>query len=336
MKRAMLLVALTAMVAVPATIAASAATLSSPSVTPGTSTAITTTGATVQSTVNPEGQATQYEFQYGTTNGYGQKTALTSAGAGTTAVTVSAPIGGLISGTTYHYRVFATSLGGVATGTDATFTTTGTAPPPPAVKPVVSNVTASAVGTDGATVSGSVNPSGLPTNYYVEFGTTSAYGYQTSPVSAGSGTAAKTVSAILSGLASGQTYHYRVDAVSSAGTVLGVDATFKTKPPPPGASRLALFGRTGFVSPSGVGGVLVGCIGQTSCKGSLTVSRGGVTLGSRPVFFVGANDGGVVHVSLNATGQAMLNRAHRLRVNVVVTGGAGQPSSGVLTLVQFQ
>jgi hypothetical protein len=336
MKRAMLLVALTAMVAVPATIAASAATLSSPSVTPGTSTAITNTGATVQSTVNPEGQATQYEFQYGTTNGYGQKTALTSAGAGTTAVPVSAVIGGLISGTTYHYRVFATSPGGVATGVDATFTTTGTAPPPPAVKPVVSNVTASAVGTDGATVSGSVNPSGLPTSYYVEFGTTSAYGYQTSPVSAGSGTAAKTVSAILSGLASGQRYHYRVDAVSSAGTVLGTDATFETITPPPGASRLALFGRTGFVSPSGVGGVLVGCIGQTSCKGSLTVSRGGVTLGSRPVFFVGANDGGVVHVSLNATGQAMLKRAHRLRVNVVVTGGAGQPSSGVLTLVPFQ
>ncbi len=144
------------------------------------------------------------------------------------------------------------------------------------------------------------------------------------------------MSAVLSGLASNQIYHYRLDAVSSAGTVLGADASFKTATPPPGASELRLFGRTGFVSPSGVGGVLVGCIGQTLCQGSLVVSRGGVTLGERPVFFVGANDGGVVHVSLNATGQSMLNRAHHLRVNVTVSGGAGQPSSAVLTLVQFQ
>lgn len=336
MKRAILLVGLTALIAVPIAVVASAATISSPSVTTGSPTSITTSGASVQGTVNPEGQATQYAFQYGTTNAYGHETTLTAAVAGTTAIPISATIGGLISGTAYHYRVIAISPGGTATGVDQTFTTAGTAPPPPPVKPVVTTGTAGTVTTGGATVSGSVNPSGLATTYYFEFGPTSAYGYQTAPISAGSGTSAKSVSAVLSGLASNQTYQYRLDAVSSAGTVLAAPWSFKTATPPPGASELRLFGRTGFVSPSGVGGVLVGCIGQTLCKGSLVVSRDGITLGQRPVFFVGANNGGVVHVSLNATGQSMLNRARQLRVNVTVSGGAGQPSSAVLTLVQFQ
>ena len=35
---------------------------------------------------------------------------------------------------------------------------------------------------------------------------------------------------------------------------------------------------------------------------SLTLSRGGVTLGQRDVFFIAANDGGVVHIQLNAVG----------------------------------
>lgn len=336
MKRAILLIGLTALIGVPIAVVASAATISSPSVTTGASKTITTSGATVQGTVNPEGQPTQYAFQYGTTNLYGHETTLTAVGAGSTALQVSATIGGLVSGTTYHYRVIAISPGGTATGVDETFRTAGTAPPPPPVKPVVTTGTATAVTTGGATVSGSVNPSGLATKYYFEFGPTSAYGYQTTAVSTGSGTSPLSVSTALTGLASNETYHYRFDAVSSAGTVLGADESFKTAPPPPGASSLRLFGRTGFVSPSGVGGVLVGCIGDTPCRGSLVVARGGVTLGARPVYFVGANDGGVVHVSLNATGQSMLNQAHQLRVNVTVSGGAGQPSSSVLTLVQFQ
>ena len=335
MKRAMLLVGLTALIAVPVAVAASAAAISSPSVTAGGATLIITSGASVQGTVNPEGQATQYAFQYGTTNAYGHETRLTATGAGHTALTVAATIGGLVSGTTYHYRVIAISAGGVATGADQTFKTAGTAPPPPA-KPVVTTGTAGGLTTGGATVSGSVNPSGLATKYYFKFGPTSAYGYQTAAVSAGSGTSAQSVSTALTGLASNQAYHYRLDAVSSAGTVLGADESFKTATPPPGASSLRLFGRTGFVAPSGVGGVLVGCIGDTPCRGSLVASRGGVTLGERPVFFVGPNDGGVVHVSLNATGQSMLNQAHHLRVNVTVSGGAGQPASSVLTLVQFQ
>ena len=58
-----------------------------------------------------------------------------------------------------------------------------------------------------ATVSGTVNPSGADTSYYFEYGSTSAYGVQTSPTAAGAGTANVAVQQTLSGLAASTTYH---------------------------------------------------------------------------------------------------------------------------------
>jgi hypothetical protein len=96
----------------------------------GSPTAVTASGATLQGTVDPNGFATSYAFQYGTTTSYGQSSAMVSAGAGTTAQAVSAPIGGLSPGTTYHYRLMATSAGGTVYSAEQTFTTR--VPPPPA------------------------------------------------------------------------------------------------------------------------------------------------------------------------------------------------------------
>ena len=302
--------------------------------TTGDASSITNTSGTVHGTVNPEGQSTQYAFQYGTTSKYGHESALTSAGSGTADQSVSTTIGSLLPGTTYHYRTIAISSGGTSTGSDQTFKTTGTAPVPK-TPPTVTTGTSSAITAGGATVSGTVNPNGLAATYYFEFGNTSAYGFQTSPVSAGSLSTAKSVSGILSGLAPNQTYHYRLVAVNAGGTTLGADAQFKTNNTPPSASRLKQFGQTGFVSPSGMGGVLVGCIGQTQCQGSLTLSRGGVTLAHRSVFFIGANDGGVVHIQVNAQGQSQLRHGHHLRVNVTLTQQGGQTVAGIITLVRF-
>jgi phosphodiesterase/alkaline phosphatase D-like protein len=334
MKKIMLMCVAAALIAVP-TVALGA--VGSPSVTTGDTTSITNTSGSVHGTVNPEGQSTQYAFQYGTSSKYGHQTTLTSAGAGTTDQSVSATIRSLPPGTTYHYRMIAISSGGsggTSTGTDHTFKTTGTAP---VLKtpPTVTTGTAGAINAGGATVSGTVNPNGLTASYYFEFGTTSAYGFQTSPASAGALTAVKSVSGTLSGLASDQTYHYRLVAVNAGGTTVGADAQFKTNSTPPTASTLKQFGQTGFVSPSGVGGVLVGCIGQTKCQGSLRLLRGGVTLGHRGVFFIGANDGGVIHIQLNARGQSQLGQGHHLRVNVVLSEQGGQTVTGIITLVRF-
>jgi beta-xylosidase len=86
-------------------------------------------GATLTASVNPEGSATTYWFQYGTGTTYGAQTAVASAGSGTTAVTVSSSVSGLSPLTQYHYRVVATDCNGCSSGTaygsDQTLTTGG-------------------------------------------------------------------------------------------------------------------------------------------------------------------------------------------------------------------
>jgi hypothetical protein len=80
--------------------------------------------ATVHGTVDPNGGATTYWFEYGTTGIYQARTGDTSAGAGAAPVKVSAALGGLAPATTYHYRLVARGPGGgIALGGDRTFKT---------------------------------------------------------------------------------------------------------------------------------------------------------------------------------------------------------------------
>src|SRR5205807_4680828 len=60
-------------------------------------------------------------------------------------------------------------------------------------------------------------------------GRTAAYGKSTPNKSAGAGIAALTVSAVLTALPSGKTFHYRLVATNAAGRTRGLDQTFKTK-----------------------------------------------------------------------------------------------------------
>jgi endonuclease I len=99
------------------------ASVPAPSVATLAATDVTTTGATLHGTVNPNGAATTVSFEWGTTTAYGQTTAVQAVGAGTTAQAVSAALTGLAPCTAYHYRATATSAGGTATGDDAGFRT---------------------------------------------------------------------------------------------------------------------------------------------------------------------------------------------------------------------
>jgi hypothetical protein len=94
-----------------------------PAATTGSARSITATGARLTASVDPNGRATTYRFEYGTTTAYGKQTAQASAGSGATAVAVSASVGGLLPHTRYHYRVVATNAAGIARGRDRTFTT---------------------------------------------------------------------------------------------------------------------------------------------------------------------------------------------------------------------
>jgi hypothetical protein len=101
---------------------------SAPTVTTGSATAVTQTSATLNGTVNPNGQATDYHFEYGTSTNYTQRVPAAppdpSAGSGTSNVPVSANISGLNPGTLYHFRLVATNGSGTTQGQDQTFTTT--------------------------------------------------------------------------------------------------------------------------------------------------------------------------------------------------------------------
>ncbi len=92
--------------------------------------------------------------------------------------------------------------------------------------PVVSTTAASNVTCTGATLNGTVNPSGLATTYHFEYGTTTSYGTNTPVTSAGAGNAAVTVNAPITGLTAGTMYHYRLVAVNSDGTTNGDNMTF--------------------------------------------------------------------------------------------------------------
>jgi len=94
--------------------------------------------------------------------------------------------------------------------------------------PLVTTGAATGVTFGGAILNGTVDPSLRETTARIEYGTTTSYG-STLPLGiVGSGNGAVSVSAVLSGLRQGVTYHYRLVATNAEGTTAGDDQTFTT------------------------------------------------------------------------------------------------------------
>jgi hypothetical protein len=145
------------------------------------------------------GNATS-QVEYGTTSAYGSETEVT-----TTSVTAhSVDLAGLTAGTTYYYR----AISGAAVSAGGSFTTPGTLS---IYGVAVSPADVSATVTWATTSNG---------DSQVEYGTTSAYGSETTL----STTLTSSHSVTVTGLTAGTTYHYRV--LSSGG--MSADGTFTT------------------------------------------------------------------------------------------------------------
>jgi subtilase family serine protease len=100
-----------------------------PTVTTGTATSITSTSATLDGTVNPNGAATTVWFLYGASNTLAGAAQTTSQdiGSGPSATPISANLSGLTASTTYYFQAVAQNATGTTNGSIISFTTT--APP---------------------------------------------------------------------------------------------------------------------------------------------------------------------------------------------------------------
>ncbi len=185
--------------------------------------AVASSSATLNGTVNANIMNTTVTFEYGLTTAYGTTVpGVPGTVTGNTPVPVSADITGLLPATTYHYRVRGVNANGTTNGLDATFTT-------PAGLPIAITTDATNVGSTGATLNGTMDARGASTTVTFEYGLTTAYG-TTVPGVPGTvtGNGATAVSADISGLVVNNTYHYRVNGVNSVGTTNGNDMTFYT------------------------------------------------------------------------------------------------------------
>jgi len=95
----------------------------------GTADGLGDTVASLHGTAVANGPAGTVHFEYGTTTAYGSQTPDVALPLGFDPSVASAALSGLLSGTTYHYRVVAATPDGTSAGEDATFTTTGASPP---------------------------------------------------------------------------------------------------------------------------------------------------------------------------------------------------------------
>ena len=128
-------------------------------------------GATLNATVNPQGNPTSYRFEWGPTSAYGSAAPAVDGAVGgdTAAHAVRETLDALEPNTTYHYRVVATSPIAQTAGPDRTFTTA-------AVAPDVQTDASAQVTAAGVTLGGTVNPRNSETSYRFEWGPTTDYG----------------------------------------------------------------------------------------------------------------------------------------------------------------
>jgi len=192
-----------------------------PVVTTNPATLIASLSATLNGSVDPHGLTTTFYFQYGTTTSYGHTTIMQGR-IGNLYQSVSANISGLSASTTYHFRIVAVNNAGTVYGADRTFTTLSATGAPVVITNPATNVTSSS-----ATLNGTVDPHGLTTTVYFQYGTTTSYGHTTASQSK-TGNTYQAVAANISGLTASTTYHFRIVATNSAGTGYGSDRTFTT------------------------------------------------------------------------------------------------------------
>ena len=219
--------------------------------------------------------------------------------------------------------------------------------------PLVVTGPATGIGTQSATLIGSVTANAVPTSYHFEYGPTTAYGSSTNATDPGAGLGALPVTAALDGLSPGTTYHYRLVASNKTGISRGYDHTFTTQAPPVSSapsspagfagvalvsSRLTLSGKFITLKLSCPVGTVGGCSGRTTLtarprQGAAAARR--VVLG-RARFSMAAGGRAKLRVRVTRAGQRRLRGVRRLRgrdTNVAHDGaGVSRTTTAAVTV----
>jgi hypothetical protein len=256
-----------------------------PTVTTDAAIAVAERTATLQGSVNPEGVATTYHFEYGTDLTYGLRTAESDAGTGGVPVAASAEVSQLDPNLDYHYRIVASNSAGSIVGDDQqlhTLTAPASMDPSPPF--------ASVITPRSAKLHASSNPNRNPfVSWHFDWGTSTAYGSTATaltsagfPTCVGCGGVDMPLVGQISGLEPSTAYHFRLvaDPDGLGGTQQGEDQTFITAPAA-GASasdvttKRATF--VGTIDPHGASATYHFNYGLTSSYGSTTPEADGGT-----------------------------------------------------------
>ncbi|MGC2374394.1 MAG: hypothetical protein WA484_11025 [Solirubrobacteraceae bacterium] len=205
--------------------------------------------ATLNGTIDPHGEPTNYHFIYGLTEAYGLAVPVPDAYVPVNEAEdpVTQVVSRLSPDRTYHFALVADSPAGMTVGPDETLQT-------PAVPvPVVVTGGVSEATVDSVTLTGLVDPQGWETGYQFQYGPTTAYGsvWPGIPVTLGALTSSQGVISNIQNLQPGTTYHYRLAASDQGGTTYGADQVFATVEYPVStvAQTPVLSANLGFLNP---------------------------------------------------------------------------------------
>lgn len=231
-------------------------TTSAPVAVTTAATNVDTTHAVVNGTVNPGNLATTVRFVYGKVSGTYTDSivaAQSPLGIFNTAQTVNATLNNLSVGTQYFYRVRAYNTSGNTQGSQLSFTTSAT-------KPTVTITATTLIGTDTATVNGTINANGASSAVWFLYrrGVTLTYDSLQAVQSPATGTTTTPVSKKLTGLSPDSTYHVLVASSNSSGYVRSSEISFKQLPPSATAPTVSTGGETHTRTTANLTGVVSG------------------------------------------------------------------------------
>jgi hypothetical protein len=225
-------------------------TPSTPAVTTGSATLVTSSSATLNGAATPNGATATGWFRYDATNPgtcndtFGTRSAAgsdASLGSGTSSVPYALALSGLAPGTTYYFCALASNTYGVQTGIITSFTT-------PALAPVVTTTTAALLAGTTVQLTATATPNGAAATGWFRYGTlnpgtcSDAFGTR-APASGGTTLAAAGATLpfaeTIPGLIAGTTYYYCAVASNSVGTSFGAVLSFATLPLPTATTAAA-------------------------------------------------------------------------------------------------